>query len=74
MTFLKQSLEPDKITRVEAIRGKETLYTLERNKTGKDWVLPGGWPGRQQEADQIVELLCNLHSAMLRLRPTPKPT
>ena len=62
MTFLKQSLEPDKITRVEAIRGKETLYTLERNKTGKDWVLPGGWPGRQQEADQIVELLCNLRS------------
>src|SRR5277367_2591858 len=64
LTFLEQALEPSKITRIEAVRGKETLYTLE--KTGKDWVLPGKWPCRQQEADQIVELLCHL-----RTRYTP---
>jgi Domain of unknown function (DUF4340) len=60
LTLFEQSLDPEKITRVEAVRGKETLYTLE--KTGKDWVLPGKWPCRQQEADQLVELLCNLRS------------
>jgi hypothetical protein len=60
LTFLNQSLTPDRITRVEAKRGKETLFTLER--VGNDWVLPGKWPCRQQEAEQIVALLGSLRS------------
>ena len=54
ITFFEQSLTPARITRVEAVRGKEKLLTLE--KIGNDWVLPGKWPCRQQEAEQMVAL------------------
>lgn len=60
LAFFEQSFAPEKVTRVEAVRGKETLYTLER--VGGDWMLPGKWPCRQLEADQIVEMLCGLRS------------
>ncbi len=66
LTILEQTLTPSKITRIEATRGKETLFTLE--KTDKDWSLPGKWPCRQQEVDQMIELLSNLRS---RYAPIP---
>ena len=70
LTFLKTSLTPDRITSVEAKRGKETLFTLE--KVGNDWVLPGKWPCRQQEADQIVALLGSLRSRYVPIVFDPK--
>ncbi|HZZ78164.1 MAG TPA: DUF4340 domain-containing protein [Gemmataceae bacterium] len=59
LAFL-EAMKPGRITEVEATRGKESLYTLK--KVGNDWVLPGKWPCRPQEAEQIVSLLSSLHS------------
>lgn len=65
-TFLAKSLAAEKITRIEATRGEETRFVLE--KVGNEWRLPGKWPARSQEAEQWLATLTSLRS---RFAPTP---
>jgi Domain of unknown function (DUF4340) len=68
-TFLEQSLVANKITRIEATRGKESRFILE--KTGAAWYLPGTWPARPQETEQLIATLTSLRT---RFSPTPLPS
>src|SRR6185503_5177292 len=63
--FLVTSLKPDKITRIEIARGKDSRVVLE--KTADGWYLPGKWPARPQETEQWSETLAALRS---RFTPT----
>jgi len=63
--FLVTSLKPDKITRIEIARGKDSRVVLE--KTADGWYLPGKWPARPQETEQWIETLAALRS---RFTPT----
>ncbi len=58
--FLEQTIVADKITRIEATRGKESRYSLEKN--GSDWYLSGNWPARRQETEQLLATLASLRS------------
>src|SRR5207249_3180052 len=53
--FLENSLDVAKVTRIEATRGTESQFVLER--TGDEWHLPGKWPVRTQEVEQWFSTL-----------------
>src|SRR5437870_4504374 len=81
---LDRRLTRDTITRIEVRAGDEPVV-LEKGATG-DWALPGKWPLRKTEADELIGLITGLHSRFLvvplpadgdlkpyGLDPAPKP-
>ncbi|MCI0681177.1 MAG: DUF4340 domain-containing protein [Gemmataceae bacterium] len=66
LKFLEEELQLANLNRVSLAKGKETRYTLERN--GPEWSLPGKWPVRTQDVDQLVTILTTLRS---RFTPVP---
>jgi Domain of unknown function (DUF4340) len=62
---LESKFEPANITRIEIARGEQRLI-LEKGPDG--WSLPGKWPVRTAEAEQLVAALSNLRS---RFAPLP---
>src|SRR5262245_13496011 len=68
LTVLEKELRPEALTRIEVVRGDRRVV-LEKGADG--WSLPGKWPVRKPEVDQLVELLTNLRS---RFAPVPVGT
>lgn len=66
LKFLEKDLQPNSLTQITLVKGKDTRFVLER--AGADWSLPGKWPVRAQDVDQIVTALTNLRS---RFAPVP---
>ena len=66
VAFLEESLVPDKVTKIEVSRGKESGFTLV--KSGKEWNLAGNWPSRPQETAEWIHLLTSLRT---RFAPIP---
>lgn len=60
--FLDQDLKGEKLTRIEVRSGGQRVV-LER--AGGVWSLPGGWPTRRPQVEQLVELLTSLRSRFL---------
>lgn len=64
---LAEKILPDKITKIEMPSPDPSApFTLER--TGDGWKLPGNWPLRKTEVDELVGLLTNLRT---RFEPIP---
>src|SRR4051812_15273814 len=66
LAVLENELTRDKLTRVEIQQGPRRVI-LERGPAG-DWVLPGNWPTRKPEVEQLLGRLTNLRS---RFTPLP---
>jgi Domain of unknown function (DUF4340) len=66
---LNDLLTSDKITGVEVVKGDKRLV-LQRG-AGGEWSMPGGWPVRQPEVRQLVDLLGGLHSRFAPIPLTP---
>src|SRR5204863_9965705 len=67
LEVFEQEITPDSTKRLEVFRGSEPVLTLERG--GKDaWVMPGGWPTRDEEIKELVNRLTVLRS---RFAPLP---
>src|SRR5262249_25791273 len=66
LLVLENDLKPEQLTRVEVRTGDRTVVLL-RDPGGK-WSLPGGWPIREKEVGDLVELI-----AGLRPRFPPEP-
>ncbi len=62
-----EGLKAAKITRIEVKRGGETSFELLRKPDGA-WGLPGNWPVRKVEVDDLLSRLVTLRS---RFRPQP---
>jgi hypothetical protein len=60
LDFLDKQLKPDALTRIEIKRPGQPPLVLE--KSGEDWTLPGKWPVRSREVQELVRLLTTLHS------------
>jgi hypothetical protein len=58
-SLLKDQLTPAKLTRIEVHKGEKKMV-LERN--GDDWTLPGKWPTRKREVEELVNLIGGLQS------------
>src|SRR5262245_6469056 len=59
LKFLSE-LQPNSLTRISLAKSGETRFVLERN--GSEWSLPGKWPVRTLQVEQIVGVLTNLRS------------
>src|SRR5688500_781222 len=59
--FLEKQLQADALTRIEVKRGSQG-YVLERGSAKEEWTLPGNWPARAKEAEQLVNTLANMHT------------
>ena len=59
VAVLGSDATPDKIQKIEIARG-EPRVVLERS--GSEWTLPGKWPVRTPEANELVNILTKLHS------------
>jgi hypothetical protein len=57
---LNDMLQPDKISKIEVHSGGEPVV-LEKGP-GQTWALPGKWPTRRSEADDLVNAITSLHS------------
>lgn len=57
---LNQKLTRGTLQKIEVYNGGEPVV-LERGGAG-DWALPGKWPTRKREAEELVGLITNLHS------------
>ncbi|MFL5243110.1 MAG: DUF4340 domain-containing protein [Gemmataceae bacterium] len=68
LNILENELTPAKVTRIE-VRGEGQPVTLERS--GSEWSLPGKWPTRKPEVEELVRVLTSLRS---RFVPIPVPT
>jgi hypothetical protein len=63
--YILRRIRPDSITRVEVNSdGKK----LELVREGKTWSLPGGWPTRGPEVQELVDLLTGLDSRFEPIR------
>lgn len=60
LEFLDQQLTPERLTRIEIVRPGRPAVVLER--TGDEWMLPGKWPVRTSEVDELVRTLTTLDS------------
>src|SRR4051812_45377595 len=60
-----RGIRPDAITRIEVTHDGETV---ELTREGKAWSLPGGWPSRGPEVQELVDKLAGLDS---RFDPIP---
>jgi hypothetical protein len=58
-------IRPDAITRIEVAHAGRTVELV---REGKVWSLPGGWPTRGPEVQQLIDLLTGLDS---RFEPIP---
>jgi hypothetical protein len=63
---LQSELTPEELNRMEVQHGQR-LVVLERG-AGDEWTLPGKWPARKAEVEELVRLLTNLRS---RFVPIP---
>src|SRR5439155_9141421 len=63
---LQEQLTPEKIERIDIQHGQRPVV-LERGASG-DWTLPGKWPARKAEAEELIHLLTHLRS---RFAPIP---
>jgi hypothetical protein len=59
LAVLESKFQPENITRIEIARGDRRVV-LEKGAGG--WSLPGKWPVRKPEVEQLVTLLSTLHS------------
>ncbi|HXG13192.1 MAG TPA: DUF4340 domain-containing protein [Gemmataceae bacterium] len=66
LNVLANELKPQSLTRIE-IRHSDRQMVLQR-APGGEWTLPGRWPTRKPEVEQLVGLLTNLRS---RFAPIP---
>jgi hypothetical protein len=57
---------PDKVTRIKVVQGERHLF-LERG-AGGEWTLPGKWPTRPAEVEQLLGLLTHLESRFVSER------
>jgi hypothetical protein len=62
---LDEHFKPGAITHIEVTRGEQKVV-LDKGADG--WSLPGKWPVRKPEVEQLVSALCSLHS---RFAPLP---
>src|SRR5579871_1285109 len=60
-----QALTADNLERIEIQQGQRAVV-LERGPGG-EWTLPGKWPARKAEVDDLVQLLTHLRSRFLPL-------
>jgi len=63
---LEADFTPDRLTRIEVHHGADEVV-LERSPGG-EWSLPGKWPTRKPEVDDLVRRVCTLRS---RFAPIP---
>jgi hypothetical protein len=63
---LHTELTPEQLQRIEVQQGSRSVV-LERG-AGEEWTLPGKWPARTAEVEELVRLLTNLRS---RFVPIP---
>lgn len=56
------SLTPASLTRVEVIFPSSDPLILERPSTDSGWKMPGNWPLRKPEVEELVDLLGNLRT------------
>jgi hypothetical protein len=61
LEVLEKDVTPDRLTRIEVVRGDRRLV-LERPASGGEWSLPGKWPTRKAEVDGLVAVLTSLRS------------
>ncbi len=66
LKFLESDLTAQNLIRIELLQGKNRRFLLE--KTGNDWSLPGGWPVRAPETQELLDTVTHLHS---RFTPIP---
>src|SRR5437588_7552522 len=64
---LEENFRPDAVTRIEITRGDRHVV-LEKGADG--WSLPGKWPVRRPEVEQLVGMLTNLRT---RFAPIAAP-
>ncbi len=65
LAVLERELRPESVTRIEIVHGDRRIV-LDKGADG--WSLPGKWPVRKPEAEQLVGLLTSLHT---RFAPIP---
>ena len=58
--FLQHDLSAEKIQRIK-IQHADREVVLKKGKGG-DWTLPGDWPARKKEVEELVHLLAGLNS------------
>ncbi len=64
------ALTPAAITRVEITFPSGDPLVIERPTAGAEWKMPGNWPLRKSEAEELVEMLGNLRT---RFHALPLP-
>jgi hypothetical protein len=64
---LRDQLTPEQLERIDVQHGPRHVV-LERSSAGAEWSLPGKWPARKAEVDELVRLLTKLRS---RFVPIP---
>ena len=57
--YILRRIRPDAITRIAVTRDGKTLDLVRK---GKAWNLPGGWPTRGPEVQELVDLMTGLDS------------
>jgi hypothetical protein len=60
LDVLDRQFTRDSVSRIEVDAGPEPVV-LEKGQSGV-WALPGQWPTRKQEAEELVSLITGLHS------------
>jgi hypothetical protein len=60
LAFLNNDLTADQLTRIDMTHG-DNHVVLERDAAGQ-WALPGNWPARRPEVEQLVGLVTSLRS------------
>lgn len=60
--FLEKQLTPQTITYIEVKRGKKPGFVLTRKSPADEWTLPGQWPAREKEVEQLVKTVAGLHT------------
>jgi len=59
--FFDADLNADGLTRIEIRRGPRSLV-LERASAKEEWSLPGKWPTRDKEVEQLVSTIADMRS------------
>jgi hypothetical protein len=66
--YILRNIRPDSITRVDVSQDGQTVELV---REGKAWSLPGGWPTRGPEVQELIDKLTGLDS---RFDPIPVGT
>jgi hypothetical protein len=66
-----ESFSPTALTRIEITFPSGDPLILERTDSAADWTLPGNWPGRKPEIEELVQTLGRLRT---RFHAIPVPT